>query len=116
IKQGNEPVQFLVQQVLATLLAGTYYPVTILPTSLQWVACALPHTYALDALRRLLSPGAQIDLPVLPIQHVLSPWTLIAIDAAARGLLPLTLLPAGFWLYGRGIERARRAGTLTRWQ
>jgi len=116
IKQGNEPVQFIVQEVLATLLAGTYYPVTVLPAPLQWLACAIPHTYALDALRRLLGPGAQIDLPVLPIQHVLSRWSPIAIDAAALGLLTLTLLPAGFWLYGRGIERARRAGTLTRWQ
>lgn len=116
IKQGSEPVQFIVQQVLGTLLAGTFYPITVLPPALQWLACAIPHTYALDALRRLLGPGAQIDLPVLPIQHALPGWPPIAIDAAALGLLTALLLPAGFWLYGRGIERARRMGSLTRWQ
>jgi hypothetical protein len=30
--------------------------------------------------------------------------------------MSVLLLPLGFWLYGRGIERARRNGTLTRWQ
>jgi len=116
IKQGTEPVQFLVQQVLATLLAGTYYPVTVLPPPLQWLACAIPHTYAFDALRRLLDPGAQLDVPVLPIQQALPGWSPLAVDGIALALLSMILLPLGFYLYGRGIERARRNGTLTRWQ
>jgi ABC-2 type transport system permease protein len=116
IKKGTEPVQFVVQQLLATLLAGTYYPITVLPQPLQWVACLIPHTYAFDALRRLLDPGAHPDVPVLPIQHALPGLSPVAVDGLALLLLMLVLLPLGFLAYGQGIERARRNGTLTRWQ
>lgn len=115
IKKGTEPVRFIVQDLLAALLAGAYYPVTVLPRPFQWVACLIPHTYAFDALRRLLDPGANASVPVLPIQHVL-PWSPIVVDEVALGLLSVILLPLGFYLYGRGIEKARRDGTLTRWQ
>jgi ABC-2 type transport system permease protein len=116
IKKGTEPVQFVVQQILATLLAGAYYPVTVLPKPLQWLACLIPHTYAFDALRRLLDPGAQAPVPVLPIQYAL-PWlSPLAVDGLALLALTVVLLPLGVLAYGRGIERARRQGTLTRWQ
>ncbi len=116
IKKGVEPVQFVVQQLLATLLAGAYYPPTVLPKPLQWLACLIPHTYAFDALRRLLCPGAQVDAPVLPIHYALPFLSPIAIDGLALLLLAAVLLPLGFLAYGRGIELARRNGTLTRWQ
>jgi ABC-2 type transport system permease protein len=116
IKKGVEPVQFVVQQLLATLLAGAYYPITVLPKPLQWVACLIPHTYAFDALRRLLDPGAHVDAPVLPIQYALPGLSPIAVDGLALLLLSAVLLPLGFLAYGRGIELARRNGTLTRWQ
>lgn len=116
IKKGTEPVQFVVQQVLATLLAGAYYPVTVLPRPLQWLACLIPHTYAFDALRRLLDPGAQVSAPVLPIQHALPALSPLAVDGLALLALTVILLPLGVLAYGRGIERARRQGTLTRWQ
>jgi ABC-2 type transport system permease protein len=116
IKRGTEPIQFVIQQVLATLLAGTYYPVTVLPKSLQWIACLIPHTYAYDALRRLLCPGAQPDVPVLPIQHVFAGLSPVLIDGIALMLFAVILVPLGVLAYGWGIERARRNGTLTRWQ
>ena len=115
IKKGEEPVQFVVQQLLAAVLAGSYYPITVLPHSLQWVACVIPHTYAYDALRRLLDPGARPGTALLPIQHAL-PLSPLWVDGLVLGLMSALLLPLGFWLYGRGIERARRNGTLTRWQ
>jgi len=111
-----EPISFIVQGLLATLVAGTYYPVTVLPMPLQWLACLIPHTYAFDALRRLLDPNARLGQPVLPIQHALPGLSPIAVDGLALGLLTVTLLPLGFYLYARGIERARGNGTLTRWQ
>ena len=116
IKKGTEPVQFVVQQLLATLLAGAYYPVTVLPKPLQWLACLIPHTYAFDALRRLLDPGAHLDSPVLPIQYALPGLSPLAVDGLALLILTVVLLPLGILAYGRGIERARRQGTLTRWQ
>ncbi len=116
IKKGTEPIQFIIQQLLATLLAGAYYPVTVLPKPLQWVACLIPHTYAFDALRRLLDPGAQANVPVLPIQQALPGISPVLVDGGALLLLMVILLPLGVLAYGWGIERARRNGTLTRWQ
>jgi ABC-2 type transport system permease protein len=115
IKQGEEPVQFIVQQLLAAVLAGAYYPITVMPKALQWVACLIPHTYAYDALRRLLCPGASFTGAVLPIQKVL-PFSPLAVDALALTAMAVLLIPLGFWMYARGIEKARRNGTLTRWQ
>lgn len=115
IQRGTEPVRFLVEQVLAALLAGAYYPVASLPRPLQWLASLIPHTYALDALRRLLDPGAQLAAKALPLQGVLG-LSPLATDAAALSLMAAVLLPLGLHLYGRGIEKARREGSLTRWQ
>jgi len=106
----------LFRSLLATLLAGTYYPVTVLPTPLQWIACLIPHTYAYDALRRLLDPGARASVPVLPIQQVFPGISPVLIDGGTLLLFTVLLLPLGVLAYGRGIERARRNGTLTRWQ
>lgn len=115
IKRGTEPVRFIVQNLMATLLAGAYYPITVLPRWLQWAACLIPHTYAFDALRRLMDPGAHLGGAVLPIQQVLG-WPPLTTDFAVLALMSLTLVPLGLFLYGRGIEKARREGTLTRWQ
>ncbi|MHB1955415.1 MAG: ABC transporter permease [Sulfobacillus sp.] len=115
IKKGTEPVRFIVQELLATLLAGAYYPVAILPKPLQWVACLIPHTYAFDALRRLFDPGAKIQVPALPIQRIW-PVSPMVVDEVALALFAVILVPLGVFLYGRGIEKARREGTLTRWQ
>ena len=116
IKRGTEPIQFVIQQLLATLLAGTYYPVTVLPTPLQWIACLIPHTYAYDALRRLLDPGARASVAVLPIQQVFPGISPVLVDGIALMLFTVILVPLGVFAYGSGIERARRNGTLTRWQ
>jgi ABC-2 type transport system permease protein len=115
LKQGTEPLQFLVQEILAGLVAGTYYPVTVLPRALQAVALILPHTYAYDALRRLLCPGADLAAPTL-IAHGWLPVAPVWTDALALAVMGAVLLPLGLHLYGRGIEKARRNGTLTRWQ
>lgn len=115
IKRGTEPVRFIVQQLMATLLAGTYYPVTVLPKPLQWVACVIPHTYAFDALRRLLDPKAAMGVAVLPLQRVL-PWSPLVVDGVMLFVMGGVFIPLGLWLYGRGIEKARREGSLTRWQ
>jgi ABC-2 type transport system permease protein len=113
-KQQNEPVRFVVQQVLVALVAGTYYPPTVLPRAFQWIAALLPHTYAYDALRRLLSPGADLTTPTL-IAHSWFGWSAITTDLLALLVMTAVFLPLGWWLFPLGIEKARRNGTLTRW-
>jgi ABC-2 type transport system permease protein len=115
-KRTNEPVRFFIQEVLAALVAGTYYPVTVLPYSLQVLASLLPHTYAYDALRRLLSPDTDLAAPSLVLHKTFPMLSPIQADAAALAASILLFIPLGLWLYRAGIEKARRNGTLTRWQ
>lgn len=114
-KQNTEPVRFLLQDVIIALTAGYYYPTIVLPQSLQVLAGFIPHTYALDGLRRLIVPGGDLSLKALPLQHVLS-LSPIATDILVLAGMSVVSLPLGAWMYVRGIERARKEGTLTRWQ
>ena len=113
-KQQNEPFRFIVEQVLVAIVAGTYYPPTVLPLPFQWVAAALPQTYANDALRRLLSPGADLNAPTL-LAHWLTGWGAVTTDLVMLVGMLAILFPLGWWLSPLGIEKARRNGTLTRW-
>ncbi len=113
-KQQNEPVRFLIQQVLVALVAGTYYPPTVLPKAFQWIAAFLPHTYAYDAIRRLMSPGANRTTPTL-LAHYWLPWNAVTTDLVVLLIMTVVFVPLGLWLFPLGIEKARRNGTLTRW-
>lgn len=114
-KQQTEPVRFIFQDVIVALTAGYFYPLTILPYPLQIVGSLIPHTYALDALRRLIVPGGDLVAPALPLQHLV-PLSPIALDTVVLVVMAGLTLPLGWAMYVLGIERARREGTLTRWQ
>jgi ABC-2 type transport system permease protein len=92
-KRGST-VAGLVTAVVA-LFAGVYFPVAQLPGSVRWAADALPFTWGISALRSGLLLG-EVDLPRIA-------GTL----AAAALALPLALL-----IFRRGVDRARRQGSL----
>ena len=115
-KQENEPIKFIFQDVIIALTAGYYYPITVLPYPLQIVGSFIPHTYAIDALRRLMIPGGNISVPVLPLQLFLSFINPVVLDIIILIIMSAVFLPLGWFLYIRGIGKARREGTLTRWQ
>jgi ABC-2 type transport system permease protein len=75
----------------------------------------LPHTYAYDALRRLLDPGADQVTPNL-LTHGWLGLSPIGTDLVALALFCVVLMPLGYFMYVAGVEKARRNGTLTRWQ
>lgn len=115
-KQQTEPVRFIFQDVIIALTAGYYYPITVLPYPLQILGSFIPHTYALDALRRLMVPGGDTLAPVLPLQLVMRGINPIALDIIALVFMSAAFMPLGWFMYVKGIERARKDGTLTRWQ
>ena len=115
-KQQTEPVKFIFQDVIIALTAGYYYPLTVLPQPLQILGSFIPHTYALDALRRLMVPGGETLTPVLPLQLAVTSLSPVAIDLLALAVMSAVFLPLGWFMYVKGIQRARRDGTLTRWQ
>ncbi|RJS82202.1 hypothetical protein CW709_03910 [Candidatus Bathyarchaeota archaeon] len=109
---GQDPIRWIVE-ILVSLTSGVYYPLNILPEWMQWLGCLIPHTYALDAARRILL-GGEIGTRTLPIHNLfgLNPLltdllTLIAFSAF--------MVPLGLWMYGQGIQRAKTDGRLSRW-
>jgi ABC-2 type transport system permease protein len=88
----------------------------VLPYPLQVLGGFIPHTYALDALRRLMIPGGDTLAPALPLQMAFTVIDPITLDIIALAIMSALFLPLGWLMYVKGIERARRDGTLTRWQ
>jgi ABC-2 type transport system permease protein len=99
IKQGN-PVS-LVIGAASVLLAGVFYPVSVLPAGLQAIAQLLPMTHALELLRRSLLNGEGIATLWGPF------LALVALTAV--------LLPVGLWACHRAVQIAQTDGTLTQY-
>lgn len=114
-KQNIEPVRFIFQDVIVALTAGYYYPLSVLPYPLQIIGSFIPHTYALDAARRLMIPGGDLTARVLPLQNIIN-MPPITLDILVLILMTVVTLPLGWFMYIEGIKKARRDGTLTRWQ
>jgi len=96
VKRGD-PVNFLINAT-ATLFGGVYFPVEVLPDSLQLISRALPITYSLDAMRKALLLGAGLG-------EVVSELVVLAVFA-------MVLLPLGLLAFRRALRQARRDGTL----
>jgi len=79
---------------LILLISGIYYPVEVLPPTLQLLARAIPLTYFLEYYRSIFIPGP----------HNLALGTALAALYLAVGLI----------LFDKSIERARRTGILLR--
>jgi len=97
LKRGD-PIAWLFNAV-STFLGGVYYPITILPEGLQWLARLIPVTYALDAMRLALLQGASLN-ELLP--------QILALCAFSVILLPSSLIAFRF-----AVQRAKVEGSLT---
>lgn len=98
IHKRGDPVSFFFSAA-SKLLAGVYFPITVLPTGIQSLAHFFPLTYTLSALRKsMLNHTRMIDL---------WPECLALIAFAA------VLLPAGCFYFRYASTRARKDGSLT---
>ncbi len=97
IKRGD-PVTIILTQ-LAALVGGIYFPISVLPVWLQWVAKLLPITYALDAMRLALLKGAG--------------WAELQPNLLILAVFCLALFPLSLFVFRLAVERARLEGTLT---
>lgn len=83
---------------LLLALAGTVFPITILPWSVRWLSYALPHTYVLDALRHLvLGTPTIVPLPV---------------DLAVAGVSAVLAVLGGVVMFRRADRLAARRGVI----
>ncbi len=101
LSKRADPVLVL-YTIVASILSGAFFPIDLLPRWLQAVAWITPHTYVIQALRRVLMPQGS----VLP-----GPTTLQAIGALL--LFSVVLYPVSMWVFGRTLEYGRKIGALS---
>jgi ABC-2 type transport system permease protein len=89
-----------VGQGLMLVVSGVYYPVSVLPEAMQWIAKISPATYALRGERAAILEGASVGDVWGDI------WPLIVIG--------LVSVPLGIWVFRRGELHAKRHGKLKR--
>jgi ABC-2 type transport system permease protein len=89
-----------IAQGLLLVVSGVYYPVTVLPQWMQWLAVVSPATYTLEGCRRAIVDGAGPGAVWSDI------WPLLIIGAVA--------IPVGLLVFRRGERFAKRHGRLKR--
>jgi ABC-2 type transport system permease protein len=89
-----------VAQGVMLVVSGVYYPVSVLPSWMQWLSTISPATYALRGIRQAIIEGAGLGVLWADI------WPLLAIGVVA--------VPLGLEIFRRGEVYAKRHGKLKR--
>jgi len=87
--------------VLSGLLGGAYYPTHVIPGWLESVSQALPLSYGLRALRRVMMQE-HLDFSV---------WS----DVLILVVFAIPLWSIGVWVFAVALRHARRCGQLSRY-
>ena len=82
------------------VVSGIYYPVSVLPEWMQWIAKISPATYALEGAREAILDGAPLSAMWDEI------WPLLVIGVVS--------IPLGLWVFRRGELYAKKHGKLKR--
>jgi ABC-2 type transport system permease protein len=85
--------------MISSLLGGVYYPTHVIPSWLEHISRAIPLTYGLRALRRVLLEGASLMT--------------VRSDVGVLLLMTVVLFAAGVWLFSAAMRYARRTGSLS---
>lgn len=101
ISKKADPVLSL-YTLAASVLSGVFFPVEALPSWMRALAWAIPHTYVIQALRRVLMPQGE----VLPGPTA---WQAVAALAA----FSVVLYPLALWSFNRILEYGRKVGALS---
>jgi ABC-2 type transport system permease protein len=89
-----------VAQGTLLVVSGVYYPVSVLPDWMQWIAKISPATYALDGIRAAILEGKGLSAMWQDI------WPLL--------LIGMVSIPLGLWVFAQGERYAKRHGKLKR--
>ncbi|HLZ55463.1 MAG TPA: ABC transporter permease [Ktedonosporobacter sp.] len=94
-------MSFIVRAVIL-LVSGVYYPVSVMPTWMQFLANISPGTYVIQGLRASLIDGA----PIWSLSIWANTWPLIITGVVS--------IPLGVYLFGIAEHYAKRTGRLKR--
>lgn len=100
LSKESDPVLVL-YQLAASVLAGAFFPLSLLPPAIRALSYTIPHTYVIQAMRRVLMPAGE-TLPGLSAEQAI--LMLLGFD--------LIFFPVALWLFGRSLEVGRRLGIL----
>jgi ABC-2 type transport system permease protein len=85
----------------AMVFSGQVFPIELLPTWIRPIAYALPHTYVLSAIRRVLMPrGDALEGPSVALSIAVLLATIVILYAVC------------LWSFHRSLEIGRRYGIL----
>jgi ABC-2 type transport system permease protein len=101
ISKRADPVLAL-YTVAASVLSGTFFPIEQLPAWLRSFSWLIPHTYVIQALRRVLMPQGSV------LEGPSAGQAMIALLGFA-----IVLYPIAMWLFGRTLEYGRKIGALS---
>jgi ABC-2 type transport system permease protein len=87
-------------RAIMLLVSGVYYPVTVLPGWMQWIAKVTPTTYMLDGLRKSIGKNHSIGQLWPDI------WPLV--------ICGVVLVPLGQYIFHLAERYAKRTGRLKR--
>lgn len=96
VKQTNAGATFVITGV--TLLAGVYFPITLLPGWIRWASDVQPFTPAVDLLRHLLVATPLRDSA--------------AVELAKLVGFAVVTMPLAVLLLRAAVQRSRRLGTI----
>ncbi len=91
----------MVYGLVASLVAGTIFPLDLIPHWLRWVSFLVPHTYLIDVARQLL-----METPPPPT---------VSAATAVGGLVAFNVivLAGGLAAFSRALQYSRRMGLLS---
>ena len=89
-----------IAQGLLLVVSGVYYPVSVLPQWMQWIAKISPATYALRGIRAAILDGASLSTQWGNI------WPLLVLGVVA--------IPLGLFVFRAGERYAKKHGKLKR--
>ena len=87
-------------RALILLVAGVYYPISVLPGWMQVIARLCPATYVLDGMRQ----GLLYDQPLTALWYDV--WPLLVAGVVS--------IPVGLWVFRTAERYAKRTGKLKR--
>jgi ABC-2 type transport system permease protein len=97
-ERGAQMTHIVIAMLL--LVSGVYYPISVLPDSLQALSVVSPATYVLEGVRASLMDGVRTTALW---QYI---WPILIMGVVA--------IPTGLWVFSLAERYAKRNGKLAR--